>query len=119
MSRREVVVSSLCPAEGLVSTSKRRLDTGPLLHPAYHRIGRERGRGRRTRINPPDPNWNLPTDKIHPMLRKKISKATLVARGVFPSMIEEAFPIRLLERCARRVVNILLGQRPGRRRVVM
>jgi hypothetical protein len=30
------------------------------------------------------------------MLKKKISKATLVARGVFPSMIEEVFPIRLL-----------------------
>lgn len=40
------------------------------------------------------------------MLKKKISKATLAARGLFPSMIEEVFPIRLLVGFVRRVVNM-------------
>lgn len=52
-------------------------------------------RGRRTRGDSGSSS-DSPTDKIHPMPKKKISKATLVARGLFPSMIEEVFPIRLL-----------------------
>jgi hypothetical protein len=73
-------------------------------------------RGRRTRGDSGSSS-DSPTDKIHPMPKKKISKATLVARGLFPSMIEEAFPIRLLVGFARRVNKWC--QRPGRRRFVI
>lgn len=77
-------------------------------------IGKQRGR--RTRGDSGSSS-DSPTDKIHPMLRKKISRTTLVARGLFPSMIEEVFPIRLSVGFVRRVDDTY-SQRPRRKCVV-